>query len=123
VLVVIDNFGHTVAEVIADTPVKQVITTALGDMLDFPKRPIVNFVLKYVKKMVPDYHLPGAVRFGTALKLGSRHGLPQVEVDHEDVAFLQYTGGTTGVSKGAILTHRNLMRTCSRPRPGSRDPA
>ncbi len=109
VLVVIDNFGHTVAEVIADTPVKQVITTALGDMLDFPKRPIVNFVLKYVKKMVPDYHLPGAVRFGTALKLGSRHGLPQVEVDHEDVAFLQYTGGTTGVSKGAILTHRNLI--------------
>jgi long-chain acyl-CoA synthetase len=109
VLVVVDNFGHTVAEVIADTPVKQVITTGLGDMLDFPKRQIVNFVLKYVKKMVPEYRLPGAVRFRAALTLGQQHALPQVEVDHDDVAFLQYTGGTTGVAKGAMLTHRNLI--------------
>ncbi|WP_282272886.1 long-chain fatty acid--CoA ligase [Stenotrophomonas sp. PS02298] len=109
VLLVVDNFGETVQQVIADTPVKQVITTGLGDMLGFPKGAIVNFVLKYVKKMVPDYDLPKAIRFKDALKLGKRHSMPVVEVDHEDIAFLQYTGGTTGVAKGAMLTHRNLI--------------
>ena len=109
VLLVVDNFGDTVQQVIADTPVKQVITTGLGDMLGFPKGAIVNFVLKYVKKMVPDYDLPNAIRFKDALTLGKRHSMPAVEVDHEDIAFLQYTGGTTGVAKGAMLTHRNLI--------------
>ena len=108
-IVVVDNFGHTVQEVLAETPLKQVITTGLGDMLGFPKGPIVNFVLKYVKKMVPDYDIPGAVRFRDALAAGKRHALPQVDIDPGDIAFLQYTGGTTGVAKGAMLTHRNLV--------------
>ena len=107
-LVVVDNFGDTVEQVIADTQVKQVITTGLGDLLG-AKGTIVNFVLKYIKKMVPNYHLKGAIRFKQALKLGSRHTLPKVEIDHDDVAFLQYTGGTTGVAKGAMLTNRNLI--------------
>jgi len=108
-IVVVDNFGHTVQDVLADTPLKQVITTGLGDMIGFPKGSIVNFVLKYVKKMVPDYDIPGAVRFRDALAVGKRHPLPQVDIDPGDIAFLQYTGGTTGVAKGAMLTHRNLV--------------
>ncbi|MDQ1062825.1 long-chain-fatty-acid--CoA ligase [Stenotrophomonas rhizophila] len=108
VLVVVDNFGDTVQQVIADTPIKQVITTGLGDMLGL-KGVVVNFVLKYIKKMVPNYTLRGAIRFNQALKLGSGHTLPKVELDHDDVAFLQYTGGTTGVAKGAMLTNRNLV--------------
>ncbi|WP_421570526.1 long-chain fatty acid--CoA ligase [Stenotrophomonas sp. PD6] len=108
VLVVVDNFGDTVQQVIADTQIKQVITTGLGDMLGL-KGVVVNFVLKYIKKMVPNYSLRGAIRFNQALKLGSGHKLPKVELDHDDVAFLQYTGGTTGVAKGAMLTNRNLV--------------
>jgi len=108
VLVVVDNFCDTVQQVIADTPIKQVVTTGLGDMLG-AKGIVVNFVLKYIKKMVPNYSLRGAIRFNKALKLGSRHTLPKVEIDHDDVAFLQYTGGTTGVAKGAMLTNRNLV--------------
>ncbi|MBD9368251.1 long-chain fatty acid--CoA ligase [Xanthomonas sp. XNM01] len=108
-IVVVDNFGHTVQEVLAQTPLRQVITTGLGDMIGFPKGAIINFVLKYVKKMVPDYDIPGAVRFREALDQGKRHPLPQVDIDQNDIAFLQYTGGTTGVAKGAMLTHRNLV--------------
>ncbi len=108
-IVVVDNFGHTVQEVLADTPLKQVITTGLGDMLGFPKGALVNFVLKYLKKMVPDYDIPGTVRFRDALAAGRRHTLPQIDIDPSDIAFLQYTGGTTGVAKGAMLTHRNLV--------------
>ena len=108
-IVVLDNFGHTVQEVLADTEVKQVIATGLGDMLGFPKGAIVNFMLKHVKKMVPDYSIPGAIRFNDAVTLGQRHELPEVVIEPGDIAFLQYTGGTTGVAKGAVLTHRNLV--------------
>ena len=109
VLLVVDNFGKTAQEALAGTQVKQVVTTALGDMVGFPKGAIVNFVLKYVKKMVPDYDIPGTVRFKDTLTLGQLHTLPDIEIDPGDIAFLQYTGGTTGVAKGAMLTHRNMV--------------
>ena len=109
VLLVLDNFGSVVQEVIADTQVRQVITTGLGDMLGFPKGALVNFVLRHVKKMVPDYDIPGAVRFRDVLTLGQMHAMPDIAIDPQDLAFLQYTGGTTGVAKGAMLTHRNLV--------------
>jgi long-chain acyl-CoA synthetase len=108
-ILVFDNFAKTVQDVLPETSVKQVITTGLGDMLPFPKGAIVNFVLKYVKKMVPEYDIPGAVRFKNALTLGQMHTLPTVNIIPDDIAFLQYTGGTTGVAKGAMLTHRNLV--------------
>ncbi|KFN44504.1 long-chain fatty acid--CoA ligase [Arenimonas oryziterrae] len=109
VIVVMEMFAHTVADVVADTPIKQVITTCIGDLLGFPKGPIVNFMLKYVKKMIPDYRLPGAISFRRALALGGDKPLPQIDIRAGDIAFLQYTGGTTGVAKGAMLTHRNLV--------------
>ena len=109
VLLVLDNFGPVAQEVLAQVPGVRAITTGLGDMLGFPKGMIVNFVLKHVKKMVPDYDIPGAVRFRDALAAGKRHALPSVDIEADDIAFLQYTGGTTGVAKGAMLTHRNLV--------------
>ncbi|MGY0612431.1 MULTISPECIES: long-chain fatty acid--CoA ligase [unclassified Luteimonas] len=108
-ILVLDNFGHVVQKVLADSKVETVITTGLGDMLGFPKGAIVNFVVKHVKKMVPDYSIQGTTRFRDTLKAGARYGTPKVDIDREDIAFLQYTGGTTGVAKGAMLTHRNLV--------------
>lgn len=109
VILVLDNFARVVQDVLPDTAIRQVITTGLGDMLGFPKGAIVNFVLRNVKKMVPDFDIPSAIRFRAALEAGDRHALPEVAITHEDIAFLQYTGGTTGVAKGAMLTHRNLV--------------
>ncbi len=109
VLLVLDNFGAVAQEVLAHMPGVRAITTGLGDLLGFPRGAIVNFVLRYIKKMVPDYEIPGAVRLRDALTLGRPHPLPEIENAAEDLAFLQYTGGTTGVSKGAMLSHRNLV--------------
>jgi long-chain acyl-CoA synthetase len=108
-IIVLDNFAATLAEVLVDTPVKHVITTGLGDLVGMPKGAIVNFVVRHVKKLVPPYSIPHAVRFKHALALGARKAPPKVAVAHDDIAFLQYTGGTTGVAKGAMLTHRNMV--------------
>ncbi len=115
-VVVVDNFGHTLADAIADTPVKHVITTGLGDMLGSVKGALVNFAIKHVKKMVPAYRIEGAIRFRDALAAGKRHPAPKVQVSGSDIAFLQYTGGTTGVAKGAMLTHRNLVANMQQAR-------
>ncbi len=108
-VVVMDNFGHTVQDVLSDTQVRHVVTTGLGDLLGFPKGPVVNLVVRYVKKMVPDYTIHGAVRFRAALAAGAKHTLPDIAIEHDDIAFLQYTGGTTGAAKGAMLSHRNMV--------------
>ena len=109
VIIVVDNFCSTVEKVIADTDIQQVITTQLGDMLNFPKGMIVNLVVKHVKKMVPQYSIPGSITFKQALSKGASGTFEKVETGHEDIAFLQYTGGTTGLAKGAILTNRNMV--------------
>ena len=108
-IIILENFCHVLEEVIAETPIKHVIVTRMGDMLPFPKSAIINFVVKHIKKMVPGYKLPGAVPFRKALKLGTQHHFETVPTNHYDIAFLQYTGGTTGVSKGAVLTNRNMV--------------
>ncbi len=108
VIVVLENFAHTVQEVLARTPVKHVVIAALGDMLGL-KGAIVNFVVRKVKKMVPAFDFPGAPRFNDVLREGAGMQFKPVQVGHEDIAFLQYTGGTTGVSKGAMLLHRNIL--------------
>jgi len=109
VIVVVENFASVVQESMRQTKVRSVVVTGLGDMLGFPKGMIVNFVVKHIKKMVPAWSIPDTIRFNDALTQGARHALRPVEVTHDDIAFLQYTGGTTGVAKGAMLTHRNII--------------
>jgi len=109
-IVVLENFGHVLEECIDDTGVERVVVTGLGDMLSFPKNALVNFVVRYVKKLVPPFRIDGAVRWKDALHAGRNAAATgPVALAGEDLAFLQYTGGTTGVAKGAMLTHRNMV--------------
>ncbi len=108
VIVVLENFATVLQEVVGRTPVKHVVVASLGDMLG-AKGLIVNFVVRNVKKMVPAFELPTAVRFNSMISSSQGLKLTPVETGHEDIAFLQYTGGTTGVSKGAMLLHRNIL--------------
>jgi long-chain acyl-CoA synthetase len=108
-IVVLDNFAATLQQSMVGTSVQHIVTTGIGDMLGFPKGPLINFVLKHVKKMVPPFRVPQAVRFRDALARGAAHAVPAVELGPDDLAFLQYTGGTTGVAKGAMLTHGNMV--------------
>jgi len=108
-IVIIENFATTLEKVIANTPVKHVVVAAMGDLLGGLKGTLVNFVVRRVKKMVPDFSLPNSVRFNDAVAQGAGMTLKAVARTREDVAFLQYTGGTTGVSKGATLLNRNII--------------
>jgi long-chain acyl-CoA synthetase len=108
-IVILENFAATLQRVIAKTPVKHVVVASMGEMLGGLKGAIVNFVVRRVKKLVPAWSLPGHVKFLDALNAGAGRALMPVKVSPDDIAFLQYTGGTTGVSKGAILLHRNVV--------------
>lgn len=108
-IVILANFAAHLEKIIDNTEIEHVIITQIGDLLGFPKKVIVNTVVKYVKKMVPAYHISKAVSFSEALSLGSGLNYQKPAVSNIDIAFIQYTGGTTGVSKGALLTHRNLI--------------
>ena len=108
-IVILENFAGTLSHILEKTEVKTIITTRIGDLAPFPKSILINFVVKHVKKMVPPFKLPTAVKFKDALSQGKSESFEDADITHEDIAFLQYTGGTTGVAKGAALTHRNMI--------------
>jgi long-chain acyl-CoA synthetase len=108
-IIIIENFAKTLESVLSKTPVQHIVLASMGDLLGFPKGSIVNMVVRKVKKMVPQFSLPSAVKFNDAIAAGRRMTFKKAEIKADDVAFLQYTGGTTGVSKGATLLHRNVV--------------
>jgi long-chain acyl-CoA synthetase len=108
-IVVLENFAATLAQVVADTNIDQVIVTSIGDQHGMLKGLLLNFVVRHVKKLVKPFSLPKVTRWRDALHAGRRERFTDISLSHDDVACLQYTGGTTGVAKGAVLTHRNLV--------------
>jgi len=116
-IIILENFANVLEKVLDKTPIKNIITTRMADMIDFPKSFIINAVVKHVKKMVPDYNLPGSISFKQALADGKQCSFTRTKTNLQDIAFLQYTGGTTGVAKGAILTHGNMVANLQQVSP------
>ena len=108
-IIVVENYASTVQSAVTDTDIEHIIVTKMGDMLNFPKSILINWAVKYLKKMVPPYTLPNAISFKTVLSEGSNQDFVPTPLSHHDIAFLQYTGGTTGVAKGAMLSHKNMV--------------
>src|ERR1035441_9489922 len=120
VIVILENFAHVLETVLANTAVEHVVSTQVGDLLTPHRRLLVNFAVKHMKNMVPEWHIGGAIEFRTALGRGARARLDEAAPSHADIAFLQYTGGTTGRSKGAMLTHGGLVANMLQARAWSR---
>ncbi|MDF3054311.1 MAG: fadD [Gammaproteobacteria bacterium] len=108
-IIVLSNFATTVQKALPETTLKHVIITQIGDLFGFPRKNLINFIVRYIKKAIPDYQLPNAIEFSQALEIGEGKMFRPVELKENDMACLQYTGGTTGVAKGAVLLHRNLI--------------